>query len=528
MARKRVVMRSIRQILFYRLEKQIGAEQTACALKVSKGTVINTLKRFSQSGLAWPLPDDMADSTLEARLYPTLSPVLSVATDLPSIKYLEEELAKKHVTLQCLYDEYCGSAPVPVSRASFYRYFKQSKVPVPSMPVDHRGGDLVYVDYSGDGVFYTDSKTSERKNLELFCCCWGLSSFSFAEATESPKKLDFCYSHVRAFRYFGVVSHGLVPDNLKSAVRKYNPFDPLINPLYEELGRHYQTVILPARIRKPKDKAKVESAVLHIQRYILARLRNRQFFSLAEVNEAISELLEEFNDRPMKDYGHQTRRERFELLDRPYAQPLPVEPFRITDIKHDVLVGKNYHVRYDDHFYSVPFEKVGTRVIVRRSGSMVEIFHDGQLLTRHLFCTRKFLCTTKTEHMPKDHQFVKGLTPGWIIAQAAKIGSNTVSAVTVVMRRSDHVQQGFNAALGILSFAKAYTPERLEAACGRCLHFNTINYSALKSVLVNELDQKSLPNRTTTEPQSASVVMHENLRRDFDQHQNLQQQGDNQ
>ncbi|MFP4242929.1 MAG: hypothetical protein ACLFTW_13230 [Chitinispirillaceae bacterium] len=165
-------MRSIRQILFYRLEKQIGADQTACALKVSKGTVINTLKRFSQSGLPWPLPEDMADSTLEARLYPTSSPAQSVATDLPSIKYLEEELAKKHVTLQCLYDEYRGSTPAPLSRASFYRYFKRSTISAPSMPVDHRGGDLVYVDYSGDGLFYTDSSTGDRRDLDLFCCCF--------------------------------------------------------------------------------------------------------------------------------------------------------------------------------------------------------------------------------------------------------------------------------------------------------------------------------------------------------------------
>ena len=520
MSRKRVVMRSIRQILYYRLEKQIGADQTACALKVSKGTVINTTKRFTESGLPWPLPEDMTDSTLEARLYPATPRITHGNPDLPSIQYLEEELAKKHVTLQCLYDEYCGRTTDPVSRAGFYRYCKRSRILAPSMPMEHRGGDLVYVDYSGDGLFYTDPQSGVRKDLDLFCCCWGLSSFSFADATETQKKRDFCYSHVRAFRYFGVASHGLVPDNLKSAVRKPDPFDPLINPLYEELGRHYRVVILPARIQKPKDKAKVESAVLHIQRYILARLRNRQFFSLVDVNLAISELLEEFNNRPMKDYGHQTRRERFELLDRPYAQSLPEEPFRITDIKHDVLVGKNYHIRYDDHYYSIPFEMTKMRVTVRRCGAMVEIFHDGQLLTRHLFSTRKFHYSTKNEHMPKDHQFVKGLTPGWIIAQAAKIGDSTVNAVAAVMRRSEHVQQGFNGALGILSLAKAYTPQRLEAACCRCLYFNTVNYRALKSVLLRELDLQPLPNLPVTERQPPKPIVHENLRRDFDQLQN--------
>jgi transposase len=515
MARRRVKMRCIRQILQYRLEMKVSAAQTAIALKISKGTVINTTKRFSLSGISWPLPADITDSVLEARLYPSTNTALSTPLDVPTVAYIEEELAKKHVTLQCIYDEYRCRTTVPISRAAFYRYYTRNRLSEVSMAVEHRGGDLVYVDYSGDGLFYTDAKTGIRIDVELFCCCWGLSSFSFVEATETQKKRDFCQSHVRAFRYFGVSPHGLVPDNLKSAVTKADPFDPLLNPLYEELGRHYKAVILPARIRKPKDKAKVESAVLHIQQFILARLRNRQFFSLAEINQALMELLEVFNDRPMKDYGHQTRRERFERLDKPHAQPLPKEPFRITDIKYDVLVGKNYHIRYKDHFYSVPFEKTGKRVMVRRVSGVVEIFYDGQLLTRHLFSTRAFGYSTKREHMPTEHQFVKGLTPGWIIAQATKVGENTVTVIVEMLRRSEHVQQGFNAALGILHLAKSYTPERLESACRRCVHFNTITYRALKSVLENNLDQQALSIAQAVQPKPEQGIMHENLRRNF-------------
>lgn len=510
-------MRCIRQILYYRLEKQIGADSTARALHVSKGTVINTIKRFSGSGLPWPLPDDLTDSTLENRLYPSTVRPRTTNETLPTALYLEQELAKKHVTLQCLYDEYAQSTTEVVSRASFYRYCHRHTLPSPSMPMVHKGGDLVYVDYSGDGLFYTEHGSGERRDVELFCCCWGLSSYTYAEATESQKKRDFSYSHVRAFRYYGVVPHGLVPDNLKSAVTKPSPFDPVINPLYEEMGQHYGTVILPARVRKPKDKAKVESAVLHIQRFILARLRNRQFFSLAEINAAIAELLEEFNARPMKDYGYQSRRERFERLDRPYAQALPTEPFRITDVKLNVLVGKNYHIRYRDHFYSVPFEYVGKRVTVRRCGGMVEFFNDHQLLSRHLYCTRKFGYSTRTEHMPKAHQFVKGLTPGWIIAQASKIGNNTVSVVAATMQRSEHVQQGFNAALGILQLGKAYSAERLEAACKRCLHYKTATYRSLKAVLESHLDEQPLDGNPAPSQSSTTTVIHENLRRDFNQ-----------
>jgi transposase len=510
-------MREIKNILYYRLEKKISAERTSRALNISKGTVINTLSRFETSGLTWPLPQDMSDTTLENLLYPQkMQLVPSGGAELPKIDYLESELAKPKVTLQCLYDEYLRCTPEPVSRASFYRYFNAQRQRPYSMPMEYKGGDLLFVDYSGDGLLYTDRSTSNQVPVELFCCCWGASNHSYAEATHSQKNEEFVYSHIHSFRYFGVVPHGLVPDNLKSGVKIPDRYDPLINPLYEEMARHYHTVVLPARVREPRDKAKIENGVLHIQRYILAHLRNRQFFSLVEINTAITELLEEFNSRPMKDYGNQTRRERFELLDKAYAQPLPEEPFRISDIKLEVLVRKNYHVQYADHFYSVPFEYVGKRVTVKRCGSMVEIFYDAKRLSCHLFSLQKYRYSTKNEHMPKAHQFVKGLTPGWIMAQAAKIGQNTVDVIEAIMKRSEHVQQGFNAALGVLRFAKVYTEPRLEAACARCLHYRTTTYQALKSVLQNNLDKLTLNEGTQEQLLSADeLLVHENLRRDY-------------
>jgi transposase len=511
-------MREIRSILYYRLEKGISAERTALALKISKGTVINTVRRFKQSTLTWPLAEDVSDSYLESVLYTAVAKSNEAAArpELPSISYLEAELARPHVTLQCLYDEYFRRSLEPVSRASFYRYFNANRPKPYSMPMEYKGGDLLFIDYSGDGLFYTDRRTKEIIDVELFCCCWGASNYSYAEATRSQQNEDFVYSHPHSFRYFGVVPHGLVPDNLKSGVKTPDRYDPVINPLYGEMAGHYHTAVLPARVRKPKDKAKVENGVLHIQRYILARLRDRQFFSLSEINNAVWELLEEFNNRPMKDYGNQTRRERFELLDRPYAQPLPAEPFRITEVRIDVLVGKNYHVRYKDHFYSVPFAYVGKRVKIRRCGSMLEIMHDGQILTRHLYSMEKYRYTIKNEHMPKSHQFVKGLTPGWIIAQAAQIGQNTVDVVSAIMQRSEHVQQGFNAALGVLRLSKVYTKERLEAACARCMHYRMTTYRALKSVLQNNLDQQpvtpALKNTTRVE---GCAISHENVRGDY-------------
>ena len=518
MSRRRKQMREIRSILYYRLEKGISAERTARALRISKGTVINTVHRFKQSDLSWPLSPEISDSVLEHALYPPLSPKDSAeGFGLPSIDYLEGELAKKHVTLQCLYDEYRQSTSEVMSRSSFYRYFKKNR-PVPySMPMEYKGGDLLFIDYSGDGLEYIEKVTGEIIPVELFCCCWGASNYSYAEVTESQRKDDFVHSHPRAFRYFGVVPHGLVPDNLKSGIKTPDRYDPIVNPLYGEMAKHYHTAVLPARIKTPRDKAKIENGVLHIQRFILARLRNRHFFSLYEINTAVWELLEEFNTRPMKDYGNQTRRERFERLDKRYAQQLPAEPFRVTEVKLDVLVGKNYHVRYKDHFYSVPFKYVGKRVKIRRSGSMVEIQYESQHLARHMYSIRKYGYTTKHEHMPKAHQFVKGLTPGWIISQASNIGSHTVEVISAIMRRAEHVQQGFNAALGILRLAKVYTSQRLEAASKRCIHFGTKNYRSVKSVLDNNLDKQ--PIEVKTEEKTAEqidIFTHENIRGNYE------------
>jgi transposase len=513
MPRKRKNMREIRSILYYRLEKGISADCTAKALQVSKGTVINTVKRFNQSDLSWPLSSEINDAILEHALYPPRQPLVSSEVlGLPSIEYLEEELAKKHVTLQCLYEEYCQSSPEPISRASFYRHFRKNRSVSCSMPMEYKGGDLLFIDYSGDGLDYIDRNTGEIISVELFCCCWGAGNYSYSEATYSQKKEDFVHSHTRAFRYFTAVSHGLVPDNLKSAVKKSDRYVPTINPLYEEMARHYNTAILPARVRKPRDKSKIENGVLHIQRFILARLRNHEFFSIQEINNALLELLEEFNTRPMKDYGNQSRRERFERLDKPYAQKLPSEPFRISEVKLDVLIGKNYHIRYEDHFYSAPFGYVGKRVKVRRNGGMVELQYKNELLTRHLYSTRKYGYTTKKEHMPQAHQFVKGLTPGWIIGKASEIGPSTVEVISEIMKRTEHIQQGFNAALGVLRLAKVYTNQRLENAAKRCVFYRMKTYQALKSVLKNNLENQPYGDRPNKQE---NIVNHENIRGDY-------------
>jgi transposase len=510
MSRERTPMRKILQVLEYRLSKHISAEQTALALSLSKGSVINYVERFSLSKLPWPLPPAMTDSALEEALFPPPSlPTNIPSLFLPDLSYLEKELVRPHMTLQCLWEEYSEQHPDGLSRSAFYRFVARNRFHPVVMNVIHKGGDKLFVDYSGDGLEYIDRSTGEVIPVELFVCAWGASSYAYTEATRTQQVTDFTQSHVRALNYFGVAPNAFVPDNLKSGVKQSDRYDPVANPLYEKMASHYGVAILPARVKKPRDKAIVESNVLHIQRFILAHLRDKQFFSLEDVNAAIRDELELYNARPMKDYGGQTRKQRFDALDRPYAKALPAEPFTISRVKLDVRVAPDYHVFFEKHYYSVPYHLARHYVDIYQVGAILEIYHDHQHVCRHLVQPGNYGHTTTTEHMPPNHAFVKGWSKEWFIAQAGQIGPASAEAVRRIMLARQHVQQGFRAAMGVLKLAKVYSPQRLEQACLRALHFNTVTYRSLKSVLEQNLDkQLFLPLARNQE----QPVIHENIR----------------
>jgi transposase len=503
-------MKKIRLVLEYRLAKGISAEQTARALSISKGSVINYQERFVRSGLTWPLPQTLTDSALEAALFPPVPPSTDIEPPrpLPDADYITRELARPHVTLQRLWEEYAQAHPDGLKRTAYFGYYAQHRPPRVDMKVIHKGGDKVFTDHSGDGLEYVSRKTGDIIPVELFVSAWGASSYAYVEATHTQKTGDFSLSHVRALAYFGVAPAAFVPDNTRSAVKKSDRYDPVANPVYGAMAAHYNIAFLPARVRKPKDKAVVESAVGVVQRFILARLRNRTFFSLAEVNAALREELELLNNRPMKDHGGKTRRQRFEEVDKPHAQPLPAEPFRISRIKLDVLVAPNYHIRYEDHHYSVPHHLVSRRVKVYQMGQIIEIYHDNVHVCRHQLGRPNFDYTTIPQHMPPSHSFVKGWNREWFIAQANQIGPATADVVTAVMRARQHVEQGFNGAMGVLRLARVYGNERLENACKRAVHYNAASsFKSIKSILEQKLDSQPLQ----PQPQTP-VVMHENIR----------------
>jgi len=504
-------MRQVREILRYHFEKKLSRERIAGALGLSKGAVHNTLNRFLVAGLTWPLPETVHDDELEKRLYPKKElPADTNSSPVPDMKYIEAELRRKHVTLELLHREYCQQQPIGMSRSAFYRYVR-AHLPVPvDMRMIHKGGDLLFVDFSGDGIEYVDRSTGEIKEAAFFVGSWGASSYTYAEATETEETKNFVMAHEHSFRYCGCVPHGLVPDNAKSAIEKPDRYESQANLLYQKFAQHYNVAILPARIRKPKDKAVVESSVGFCQRYILGRLRNRRFFSVNEINAAILELLVELNNEPMQAYGGQSRKERFEKLDKPYAQILPTETFCIKAVKPDVTVAPNYHVRFDNHFYSVPNHLARQQVDIYQDGNIVEIYHKGQSVARHKKQPPNFGYTTVDEHMPASHQFVKGWSKEWFLQKAALVGTHTAEAVQIILERNRHPQQGFNSALGVLNLTKKYSAERLEAATARALHFRGVTYQTLRSILERGLDQ--MPLQQDAPPSIQVPLGHENVR----------------
>ncbi len=507
MAMERMKMKKTREILRLHFDGHLSNQQIADAVKKSKGSIFNCLERFKAAGLGWPLDGDMTDSRLESKLYHQVSGKHSEAV-LPDFEYIHREMSRPHVTLELLWDEYQKSHQTEgLCRSSFYRQYGLYRKDLPlEMKVLHKGGDKLFVDYSGDKLRFYDREGRSWVEAEFFVASWGASSCCYCEASLSQSGKDWVSSHVRALEYFGRVPAAIVPDNLKSGVTKANFYEPDINPLYEKFARHYDTVILPARVRKPKDKPVVESNVLHLQRFIFGRLRDRAFYSLGELNEAIWEALKLFNARPMQQYK-QSRSERFECLDKPNAKALPEKRFAFTQVKTDVRVAPNYHIEFEKHYYSVPYEFVRKQVDVYQSGAVLEIYHGGEHVCRHKIEPGNYRYTTREEHMPPAHKFVKGWSAAWFIAQGQLIGEATAEMITRILQSKRHPEQGFRAALGVLNLKKKYSAQQLELAARRALHFETLSCRSLKAMLAQGLEQEQLPDKVQRKP-----LEHENIR----------------
>ncbi|WP_241426422.1 IS21 family transposase [Geobacter benzoatilyticus] len=500
-------MRKIREILRLVWSCNQSRRDTSRTCGVGKSTVDDTINRAVAAGFSWPLPADLDDEALELRLYPPVVNPASRKLPQPDWRALHDELVKhKKLTLMLLWQEYKEGEPSGYQYSQFCELYRQWRKKLDrSMRQEHRAGEKFFVDYSGQTVPVVDATTGEVRDAQMFVGVMGGSNQTYADATWTQSLADWTGSHVRAFGFMDAVPHCIVPDNLLSAVTKTCRYEPDINPTYAALADHYGTAIVPARVRHPKDKAKVEGGVLIAQRFILAGLRNRTFFSLAEANAAIRERLLLLNNRPFRKLPG-CRQSRFEEIDLPAMLPLPETPYEYAQWKK-ARVHIDYHVELEGHFYSVPHRLVKEQVDVRYTETIVECFYKGNRVASHPKSSVQGKHTTTPEHMPKAHREFAEWTPERIISWAAQTGTATAQVVETILSRKAYPEHGFRSCMGIISLAKRYTKERLEAACERAVTIKGVTYRSIKSILENNLDQKALPKQMELLP-----VAHENIR----------------
>jgi transposase len=504
MAFKRLSMRKIHLALRLVFETGLSIRAAARSLNASPSTVGEYIRRARRAGLSWPLPEGMTEQALEGRLFPSEAPP-AAPRPLPEWATIHRELKGKHVTLALLWEEYKAASPDGLQYSQFCeRYRVWSKQLDVVMRQTHRAGDKLFVDYAGDTVAVTDRKTGEVQQAQIFIAVLGASNYTFAEATWTQSLGDWTASHVRALRFIGGVPRLFVPDNLRSAVNKANRYEPDLNPTYCDLAAHYGAAIIPARVRKPRDKAKVEAGVLFVEHWILAALRHRTFFSLGELNEAIAQLLERLNRRPFKKLDG-CRRSLFESIDRPALSPLPHSPYLFAEWKK-VRVHVDYHIELQGHYYSVPYTLVGRQLMARYTAATVELLHRGERVASHHRAYRRGH-TTAPEHMPERHRQAQQWSPERFVHWAESIGPATAQLIAHVLGRRRHPEQSYRTCLGILRLGKGYGNARLEAACQRALTLGAYSVRSVDSILKNRLDEQR------PGPQSIELPLdHENLR----------------
>lgn len=505
----RLDMRLVKEVLRLKFTAHLSHRQIAAALRIGIGTVSNYLAAFERSGLSYPLPAGMDEAEFERRLFPPAVSSAPSAFQLPDFADVHEQLRIKGVTRQLLWEEYCFSAGAKsYSYTQFCVLYNRWRTRLRlSMRQTHRAGEKMFVDYCGKTVPVINAATGEVCEAQIFVAVLGASNYTFAEATRSQKLEDWVASHTRAFAFFDGVPQLVVPDNLKSAVTKACRYEPLLNQTYEEMLRHYNTVALPARPYKPKDKAKAEVAVQVVTRWILARLRNRQFFSLFELNLAIRHLLGEVNNRPFKRLAG-TRRSQFEAMDKPALQPLPATVYEYAQWKK-ARVSIDYHIEIERHFYSVPFHFVKREIEVRLTAATVECFSGGKRIAAHVRSRLEGAHSTQAAHLPKAHRAHLEWTPGRFLNWANEIGEATRDLVKHLLWKRPHPEMGYRSCLGLLGLAKRYTSERLEAACRRALDNGTPTRRSVLSILQTGLDR--LPSSEEGETQ-VPPPRHENIR----------------
>lgn len=506
MAAERLPMRKLREIVRLKLVEGFAGRAIARSCSLSPGTVSDYLGRIAVVKLTWPLPPELDDDeALTALLFPGEGRPVANRPE-PDWAEVHRQLRRKHVTKQLVWQEYREAHAKGYAYSQFCaRYSRWAARLSVTMRQDHVVGEKMFVDFSGDGIEVVDPETGEIRTAKLFVAVVGGSSLTYVEAVFSEDLPTWVGCHNRALEFFGGVAKIFVPDNLKSAVTRPDNYDPEINPTYAELAAHYGAVVIPARKYKPRDKAKVEQAVLLAERWILAVLRNWKFFSLAELNAAVRPLVTRLNDRRMVKLGR-SRRELFEELERGALGPLPSQPYELALFARP-RVNIAYHVEFERHSYSVPYALVGQQLELRATERTIEVFRNGRRIASHARSYEQHKYTTVAAHMPRNHREYAEWTPVRLVAWAKSVGPATASMFEEIMGKRVHPEHGFKPCLGIMRLREKYTDARVEAACARAIKCRAFSYQSVKAILVNSLDGQEF----ATVMQEA-LPLHENVR----------------
>ena len=503
-------MRRIKEVLRLKLDCGLSHSQIANALKVSAGVISKYGRLAERAGLKWAELDSMSEAEIEARLGRSAGPTPASARIQPDYALVHQELKRKGVTLQLLWEEYVDTH----GRERTYRYTQFCQryhefraLLKKSMRQLHRAGEKLFADYAGQTLPIIDALTGEVRPANIFVAVLGASNYTYACATARQTMEDWLAGLGRAMAYMGGCPELIVPDNPRALICDPDRYEPAENRTVTDFAQHYGCAVLPARPYKPQDKSKVEVTVQIVERWILARLRNRRFFSLAEVNAAIANLLEDLNARPFKKLPG-CRRDAFETIDRPVLKPLPTVPYEFARFKH-CRVGIDYHVEIGAHYYSVPHSLGRQTVEARITRHTVEILFHGKRVASHPRSDLRGKHTTIAEHMPASHRAHKEWTPGRLLNWGASIGPATARVVKHLLTSKPHPEMGYRACLGLLALARKYGNDRLEAAALRAVQIGSPTRRSVLSILQKGLDQATASPDAQPE---LTLPDHENVR----------------
>lgn len=494
-------MLKAREILRLKNELRLSLRDIAQVCQCGKTTASEVLERADKAGVEWPC--ELTDKQLMSLLYPPAKD--GTAATEPDMEYIFCEMKKKNVTLMLLWEEYKETHPDGMMYTQFcdrYRSFKQSnKI---SMHKEHKAGEEMEVDWAGDTMSYFDTALGELKDAYIFVSVLPASSYPFAYAYGDMKTPNWIDAHVRAYEYFGGVAKITIPDNTKTAVIKSDLVDPVLNKSYSEMATHYRTTIIPARAGKPKDKAADENMVGNVSRRIIAALRNRQFFSIYDINTAIGEELTKFINRPFQKMEG-NRLTAFEKIDKPCLQPLPTTKYEYSEWR-ETKAGFNYHVDFDGFFYSVHYSHVNSPCSVRATSKVVEVYIGSERIAAHIrnYNTYKRY-TTLPEHMPENHKAVYGWSSERFLLWAEKTGPYTREHVNMILESREYPVQTYRTCMGIMRFSNNYSSEIMEAASKEAIERNTVSYKYF-SIILKQVTAKVYDNT------DEKIINHDNLR----------------